>query len=94
MARYFFHSEDGEFVRDEEGTELRDIAAARVEAVKVAAEILHERPDELWEHQAWRLIVTDDRDLTLFTIEVSAQPSAAMSDPRVSRGTGSTARPA
>jgi hypothetical protein len=44
MPRFFFHVRDGgEFSRDEEGQELADVAAARLEAVNTNREMLGER---------------------------------------------------
>ena len=41
MPRYFFHVDNGEFVPDPSGTELPDINAARVEAVRAAGEMIN-----------------------------------------------------
>ena len=70
MPRYFFHTEDGEFVRDKEGTELEGENAARVEAVRLAGETLRDRPQELWESRRWRLLVAPANGPALFGIEV------------------------
>ncbi len=71
MPRFFFHSEDGSLVHDEEGTELADTGAARVEAVRLSGALLIDRPQALWESTRWRLLVTDESGLILFTIEVN-----------------------
>ena len=73
MARYFFNTRDGvEFV-DNEGTELPDWTAAQMEAARHLADMLQERPDELWRHPNWTVTVKDERGLTLFVIDVNAQ---------------------
>ena len=71
MPRYFFHSEDGLLEHDETGTELADASAAREQAVRFAGALLAERPQAMWEGTRWRLLVTDEQSLILFTIEVS-----------------------
>ena len=44
MARYFFDSFDGaEFIRDEVGTDLPDLAAAQNEASRALSEMLREQ---------------------------------------------------
>ena len=70
MPRYFFHSEDGFLIHDKDGTELADTAAARTEAVRLAGNLLMERPQALWESTRWRLLVTNEIGMILFTIEV------------------------
>jgi len=40
MPRYFFHILDGTALTDETGVELADLAAARIEAVKLVAGVL------------------------------------------------------
>src|SRR5687767_3803172 len=43
MPRYFFHlRDDEELIRDDEGTELPDLSAARTEAAQTAKEIINE----------------------------------------------------
>lgn len=71
LPNYFFHSEDGRLIHDSVGTELADPAAARTEAVRFAGALLEARPQTLWESTRWRLLVTDERNSILFTIEVS-----------------------
>jgi predicted regulator of Ras-like GTPase activity (Roadblock/LC7/MglB family) len=43
MQRYYLHLWDGDlFEKDQEGTELPDVAAARAEALRFASEIMSE----------------------------------------------------
>jgi hypothetical protein len=45
MPRYYFHIRDGEeFVKDEEGIELEDIAEAQMEAAATLADVSKEFP--------------------------------------------------
>lgn len=68
MPRYHFHSADGRRWSDEEGSELASDEAARVEAVRFAGEMLRGNPTELWRHGQWRVEVTDEENVLLFTI--------------------------
>jgi hypothetical protein len=58
MPRYFFDTADGHRFHDTEGTEVKDDAAARVEAVAVMGELLRDRPDLLSPSQVFRIMVT------------------------------------
>lgn len=59
---------DGSRERDEEGTELPDHNAARREAIKFAGAVLNDQPDVLWDSRDFRVEVTDEAGLMLFTI--------------------------
>jgi len=77
MSRYYFHSEDGRRFPDEDGTELPSDDAARLEAVRVLGELLRERPELFWDHECFRLTVTDGSALTLFILELGVVTSPA-----------------
>lgn len=79
--RFFFHAEDGESFPDTTGTELTGPHAARVEAVRIAAQLLERDPEEFWREGALRIVCSDDVGLTLFSIEVLGVQSAAASPP-------------
>ena len=70
MSRFFFHRADGAFDRDTEGTELPDLAAARVEAVRFAAESMRDKPDLVKEGHTFRVEVSDEAGLLLSTVVV------------------------
>lgn len=78
MARYFFHTEDGECFPDQTGTELPDIEAVRQCAVRTLGEVLREMQHEFWETENLKMIVKDEAGLTLFTLDLSAITSAAV----------------
>ena len=78
MPRFYFHTEDGQLLRDEEGTDLVDVHAARNEAVAILAELLKEDPEEFWKDRSFKLTVTDDDGLTLYILDLSAVASAAI----------------
>ena len=68
MPRFFFHRTDGYFERDDEGVELESLHAARVEAVTFAGSSLAEEPEQIWNGQDFRVEVTDERGMLLFTV--------------------------
>jgi hypothetical protein len=70
MPRYFFHTEDGRCVPDEDGSDLPNQGVARIEAIKVLAELLHENADRFWATGAFRVTVSNGDGLALFTIDV------------------------
>jgi len=81
MSRFYFHAENGGAHRDEEGLELHTLAEARRQAARVLGELLKERPDAIWADGGLKLTVTDDRDLTLFALEVAATVAPAGGPP-------------
>ena len=68
MPRYHFSSVDGQRDPDPEGTELADLAAARQLAVQYAGEVLQSDPAIVWHNGQWRVEVTDDEGVLLFTL--------------------------
>jgi hypothetical protein len=66
--RYFFNAANGHYDRDTEGTELESAAAARVMAVRYAADILRDHPTIVWVGEDFRIEVKDETGLMLFTI--------------------------
>ena len=78
MPRFFFHTEDGRCLQDEEGTDLIDVHAARNEALIILAEMLKDDPEEFWKDRSFKVTVTDDRGLMLYILDVSAVASAAV----------------
>lgn len=75
VPRYFFHTQNGQVVRDRTGTELPDLAAARSEAVRAAGEMLRDSADEFWRTGGWSLSVSDEQGLELFRLDfVATEP--------------------
>ena len=70
MPRFFFHHTDGAFDPDDEGTEFPDLATARVEAVRYAAEVVRYRPYEVWAGDTFRIEVSDQDGMLLCTIVI------------------------
>lgn len=84
MPLYFFHVDDGIVVHDEEGTDLKNAAVAKCEAVKLAGQMICESAGTFWDRQEWKLTATDDRGLTLFCLHflgVEAPASMSGRDP-------------
>lgn len=80
MQRFFFHTADGSRDRDDEGTVLADLASARIEAIKYAGECLANQPGLLWDTRDFRVEVTDERDMLLFTVITLAVNAPAAGD--------------
>ncbi len=78
MPRFYFHIHDGEFIPDEDGTELPDVSAARIEAARYAGQLLANKPEQAWETEGWSVEVTDDHRLVLFKLIVLATAGPAL----------------
>ncbi|WP_295244099.1 hypothetical protein [uncultured Brevundimonas sp.] len=76
MPRYFFHTQNGDCIRDDQGEELRSVDAAREEAVAVLGEILRYRGASFWTTRAFSVIVTDDEGQTVVSVTASASDQA------------------
>jgi hypothetical protein len=72
MPKFFFHTEDGRCFSDEDGTDLPDLDAAKAEALRLIGEVAREDGAEFWTTGELRLTVADQRNLTLFALDVSA----------------------
>jgi hypothetical protein len=73
MPRYFFDIKDGHDFPDLQGSEWPDLAAARIEAVRYAAEVLKEMPERFWNAEEWKMTVSDQRRQQLFTLKFLAE---------------------
>ena len=70
MPRFFFHHTDGVFDPDNEGTDCPDLETARAEAVRFAAELVRARPQEVWSGGTFRIEVSDEDDMLLYTVVI------------------------
>ena len=77
MAKYYFHTEDGQCFPDEDGIELSGIEEAKSTAVEVLVEALKGKPEVIWHTGDWRVIVTDEANLIQFQIQVMVVSSPA-----------------
>jgi hypothetical protein len=76
MARFYFNVHDGKSILDDEGTELPDWRAARIEAIRLAGHILQDDAHRIALGEDWRIEVTDHTGLILFqmTFQVVEAP--------------------
>lgn len=81
MPRYHFNIHDGDDLPDIDGIELRDLAAARVEAVRLSGDCLRDHAHRFWDGDEWQMEVTDHRGLILFTLTFYATDAPSLSDP-------------
>lgn len=72
MPRFFFHVYDGVSIPDIDGTELADLASARVEAVRLSGALLTDHAEDFWGGHPWSMEVTDRDQMLLFTLNFSA----------------------
>lgn len=69
MRRYHFNIYDGISLPDKDGSTLPTWDDARVEAMRIANEVLSDRAHTTALGDNWRLEVTDDYGLILFRID-------------------------
>lgn len=85
MPRFFFHRTDGAFDPDNEGTEFPDLMTARVEAIRFAAETVRDDPQQVWAGDTFRIEVSDEEDMLLYTVVIlglDTPPSRGLRKPR------------
>ncbi len=71
---------------DVEGHEIATIGDARILAARNIAEVIHDRPEALWEGEEVRMEVTDEEQVVLFTIViVGVDAPAAEGEPATFR---------
>lgn len=70
MATYYFHTEDGHPHDDEFGVDLDTQDAARQEAVRMLADLIKDRPEEVLKNGHWQVVVADDAGRSLFRVEL------------------------
>ena len=66
--RYYFHVRDGSDHRDDQGTELPDLQAARDHAVRYFGDLLRHAPPKFWNGEQWLMEVTGEDGLVLFSL--------------------------
>jgi len=81
MSRYYFHTEDGRCYPDETGAELNGMAEVRRWSLRALSEMLEAQAEAFWDDGCLRMIVQDERGLTLFTIEAVLQHAPAARGP-------------
>ena len=75
MPLYYFHTQDGRCIRDDEGIELPNDDAARNEASVVLGELVKEDPEMVWRDHNFSVTVTDATGLILYVLDLTASCS-------------------
>lgn len=78
MPRYYFGSVDGHREPDPEGLDLPDLDAARAMAARYTGDVLKSDPAQVWHNGQWRVEVTDDAGILLFTLLTLAIDAPAL----------------
>ncbi|MCA1553858.1 MAG: hypothetical protein LC737_05725 [Chloroflexi bacterium] len=79
MGHYHFEIQDGTDLPHPDPHEFASVKDARIEAVRLLAELVKDRPDDFWHTRPWRLILRDQSQCKLFEIYIHAEetPRAA-----------------
>lgn len=77
MAKYHVNVRTESHIATSLEVEKADLTALRIELACFVGELLKDHAELLWEDQDWRVDVTDERGLILYTIEIAASDSAA-----------------
>ena len=72
MPRFYFHVRDGADIRDEVGTELPDIDAARNQAIASSSEMIWDLGRKFRLAEVWQMTVTDENGQELFELSFTA----------------------
>jgi len=72
LPHFYFHTENGDCIQDDQGEDLPDVDAAREEAVAVLGEILRYRGAAFWETASFSVIVTDSDGRTVVSVTAKA----------------------
>jgi DNA repair ATPase RecN len=72
MPHFFFHTRDGERLRDEEGSDCENLTDARRSAVALASSMVNDNPELVLEHASFSVEVTDVTGQTVFLVEINA----------------------
>ena len=78
MPKYHFNIDDGDASADFDGAELESLEVAKCEAVKMAGNMICDAAGEFWDRAEWTMTVSDDRGLTLFTLQFIGTESPAL----------------
>ncbi|MBE7244933.1 MAG: hypothetical protein INR63_08285, partial [Actinomycetospora chiangmaiensis] len=78
MPRFYFHVHDGHSELDPDGTELPDWQSARLEAIRLAGDILKQDAHRIALGEDWRIEVTDQTGLILFQMTFLVVESPVM----------------
>lgn len=79
--RYFFNVAGAIYDPDVVGHEIATLGEARTTAVRFASEMLRDHPTVVWEGDDFRVEVTDDEQLLLFTVIVLGIDAPVLATP-------------
>lgn len=84
MPRYYFNIDNGQAIPDVKGIELKNLAAAKCEAIQMAGRLICDAAATFWDRAEWSMTVTDATGLTLFRLEImgTEAPAAQLTHPR------------
>jgi hypothetical protein len=80
VPKYFFNMDNA--VPDLQGTEIKDLAEAKCEAVRMAGRIICDQAGDFWDRADWNMTVSDETRLTLFALHFVGVEAAAGAKPR------------
>ncbi len=72
MPKYRFHVRDGMKILDTDGIDLPDLFSARLYAIQLTSDLLKQYKHEVWIDEDWKIVVTDERNIALFVLHISA----------------------
>ncbi|WAC60322.1 DUF6894 family protein [Brevundimonas sp. SL130] len=72
MPHFYFHTENGDCIRDDQGEDLPDVDTAREEAVAVLGGFCGTRGAAFWETASFSVIVTDADGRTVVSVTAKA----------------------
>lgn len=78
MPRFYFNIYDGVSLPDNTGTELAGWDEARIEAIRLAGEVLKDQAKQISLGEEWRLEVTDRSGLVLFRLDFTVIEAPAV----------------
>jgi hypothetical protein len=70
MEKYHFDIDDGELSSDAEGTDLKDLASAKCEAVRMAGQVICDAAASFWDRAEWKMTVRTGDGLVLFQLHI------------------------
>ncbi len=92
MPKYFFNVHDGRSDLDQNGVELPDLAAAKIEGIRFAGVLIHENAACIATNWQWRIEVADETGLVLLRMDFSYVQSPALQHDSTLPSATSTAR--
>lgn len=70
MSLFYFQVRDNILIEDVEGVELPDLNAARLQAVRMAGQLLGDRPQAFLDDARWTIEIHDEAGLARSVLEL------------------------